>query len=229
METSNSFEKILGAFMQSGESRYFFMSEIIIVEMPEVTKESLSHLSEKGFIALPHKSKEFDSKAKEKFVYEITDTKIAEKFFEATTFRNPKKTFDELLKEYNMEETYRLFSRKIYSDALINWLFKNNISLKNPIPVPKVEIISADEKTIPDEMKSLSPITCNKCSGKTFDVFFYKISPSCDNVLIENEARKQLSAKGIENFNFLGETKRELISTAFCKSCKSNDINWDFV
>ncbi len=229
METNNSFEKILDAFMSSGDLRYFFISEIIIVEISEITKEKIDHLKEKGFIPLPHKSSEFDHKVKEKFVYELTDQKIAEKFFEAVTFKTPKKTFLELLIEFKMEESFKVFSRKIYSDALINWLIKNNISLKTPLLIPNVEIKIVDEKTIPDEMKSLSPITCNKCQGKIFDISFYKILPSCDNILLENEAKKQLASKNIENFNFLGETKKELISTAFCKACKSNDITWDFV
>lgn len=229
MNTSNNFNNILNAFQSSSDSRYFFMGEKIIVEVADITKESVEYLKDKGFIALPHKSKEFDSKVKEKFVYEIQDSKIAEKFFEAVTFKVPKKCFDELLKEYAMDEHYMLFSKKLYSDALINWLSRNSITLNVPISVPKVEIIKYDESKIPDEMKSFSPISCNECENKKdFEIVYYKFIPSCDNVLMEEDAKKQLSVLNIENFNFLGETKKELISSAFCKTCKSNDISWDF-
>lgn len=229
METNILFEKILNSFLLSTGDNYFFLSEKLIVSTNEVSKEILIELKDKGFTPLPHRSKEFDSKVKESFVYEITDTKIAEKFFEAVTFKTPKKTFTELLTEFNMGESYKNFERKMLSDTLINWIVKNNISLSIPIPIPKIEINEVNAKTIPDEMKSLTPIICKTCGNDNgFEVKYYKITPSCDNMLMEEVAIEQLKALGIENFNFLGETKKELISTAFCKACKSNDINWDF-
>lgn len=229
MDSVVSFEKILNSFLISFGDNYFFLSEKLIVSTNEVSKEILTELKDKGFTPLPHRSKEFDSKVKESFVYEINDAKIAEKFFEAVTFKTPKKTFSELLIEFNMNESYKNFEQKMLSDALINWIVKNNISLSVPIPIPKIEINEVDAKTIPDEMKSLTPIICKTCGNETdFEIKYYKITPSCDNILMEDEAKKQLLAKGIENYNFLGETKKELISTAFCKACKSNDITWDF-
>lgn len=229
METNIPFEKIVNAFLNATSENYFFLSKTIILHTTELTKEQLLELKQLGLIPLPHRSVEFDHKIKEEFVYEITDTKIAEKFFEATSQKNPKKSFEELLTEFNMVQFFKNFEKTIIKNTLINWVVKTGLSLPGQVLTDKIDIKQVEEKVIPDEMKSLSPINCNKCQGKTFDISFYKFTPSCDNILMEEEVKQQLLTKGIEKFNFLGNIKHELISTAFCKSCKSNDINWDFV
>jgi len=229
METNIPFEKIVNAFLNANSENYFFLSKTIILHTTELTKESLQELKQLGLIPLPHRSLEFDHKIKEEFVYEITDAKIAEKFFEATSQKHPKKSSEELLIEFNMQENFKAFEKTIIKNTLINWIVKTELSLPGQTLTEKIEIKEVDIKTIPDEMKSLSPIICNKCQGKNFDIFFYKFTPSCDNILMEQEVKQQLLSKGIEKFNFLGETRHELISTAFCKSCKSNDVDWDFI
>ena len=229
METNINFEKIVDAFLNATSENYFFLSKTIILHTTELNKDQLAELRQIGLIPLPHRSIEFDHKIKEEFVYEITDTKIAEKFFESTSQKHPKKTFEELLTEFNMLQNYKVFERKIIKNTLINWTVKAGVNLPGQMLADKTEIKQVEEKTIPDEMKSLSPIKCNKCADTHFDIFFYKFSPALENVLMEEDAKKQLLTKGIEKFNFLGETRHELISTAFCKNCKSNDITWDFV
>ena len=161
MESNVSFEKILDAFLKSEGENYFFLSGKLIVQTSEATKEILQELKDKGFTPLPHSSKEFDFKVKESFVYEITDQKIAEKFFEAVTHKNPKKTFEELIMETNFSDNWKEYQKNIFKNTLINWLAKNNIMLPNQILIPKIGLITADMKSIPDEMLALKPVLCN--------------------------------------------------------------------
>ncbi len=229
MESNVDFAEILESFLKAEGDNYFFLSEKLIVQTSKVSKEILQELKEKGFTPLPHRSKEFDFKVKEGFVYEITDQKVAEKFFEAVTHKNPKKTFDELIAETNLSNSFNDYRKKIFSDTLINWMGKNSISLPGQVLIPKIEIIIADKKSIPDEMLALMPKSCNKCKNTVgLSPLYFKSNVSIDNVLMENELKKLFLEKGVEHYNFLGETKKDLLSTCKCQKCGSTDINWDF-
>jgi hypothetical protein len=229
MESKVLFEKMLDAFLKSEGGNYFFLSENVIAQTNEVSKEILEELKEKGLTPLPHRSSEFDFKIKEGFVYEIADQKTAERFFEAVTHKNPKKTFDELITETSLESPWNEYKRKIFSNALINWMWKNNIYLPGQILTPDIVLNIADTKSIPDEMLALMPKSCNNCKNtEGLSPLYFKSNVSIENVLMENELRKILLEKGIENFDFLGKMKKDLISACKCPKCESSNIEWDF-
>lgn len=229
MKSYVDFDEILEAFLKSEGENYFFISENLLIQTSKVTKEIIQELKDKGFTPLPHRSKEFDFKVKESFVYEITDQKIAEKFFEAVIHKTPKKSFDELIIETNIADSWILYQKKVFSDTLINWMVKNNVNLPDQILIPTIDISVADKKSIPDEMLALIPKSCNNCKNtEGLYPLYFKTNLSIDNTLMENEIKKILSKKGIAQYEFLGETKKDLISACKCSKCESSDIHWDF-
>jgi hypothetical protein len=226
MESRALFDDICKAFASDG-CALLLASGIIHCDI--LTKEAISELREKEIFIIPRRTKEFDKKAKEEFVYEIADTQIAEQFFEATTHASPKKSFEELILEHNLNDSWERHKRKFYSNALLNWMAKCGISLPGQKLVPEFKIDQVQSSAIPDEMRAFVPIACSKCENSSgFEVKYFKSSLPCENLMMEQEAENLLKSRSIENFHFLGKERKELIAASQCPKCASQDLEWDF-
>jgi hypothetical protein len=228
MESKVSFEEILDAFLSGNNESYSFLMQNSILKCALPTKEQISELKDKGILAIPKKSREFDKKIREKFIYEIQDKTVAEEAFNAVMSDNTA-LFEKLLSEKDLTELFKRHEKKISKDALINWLLKSGIALPGQELNPKIDVNEIEPKEVPEEMKSLMPISCNNCSNNIgFTPQYFKTTLPCDNLLMEERAKTILSEKGFENFNFLGRERKELISAATCPRCKGSDLSWDF-
>jgi hypothetical protein len=228
MESIVPFNQIMDAFSSPEDGSYYFLLSTGLLKTSAPSKDVILELKEKGVVVLPRRSKEFDKKLKESFVFEIKDPKIAEKVFETVLHENDS-GFDALIKELNLSEGYSAHQKKFSYDALLNWLVKSGVGLPGQQLTPAIAISEIDAKGIPDEMTSLVPVSCNKCSNAVgFVVKFFRISPPCDNLLMEAEVRSILSKNGFEEFNFLGKERKEVISASQCPACKGTDLTWDF-
>jgi hypothetical protein len=222
MQIKIKFDDIVHAF-NSDDS--YMISENEIIQIPDLTKEKVIEMKNKGFIPIPKRSSQFNQSLNEAFVYEIKDPKIAETFFEATYKNRP---FGELIKKYELEEGWKNHIFKYSSNAIINWLNKNSINLPGQNLIPKIVLDEIESSKIPDEMSSYQPKQCYSCGNQmNFIVRYFKLNVPSLNILIENEVNLQLKEKGFEKFIFLGKNNKDLIAVTKCK-CGSEEIDWDF-
>jgi len=228
MESTIAFERIIDAFIHSEGDDYFFLSERDLVKKIAATKDSVQQMARDGFACLPHRSKDFENKMREAFVYEIADQKLAEEIFEAAV-HNDGAVFEKAVREKGLSEKWESHKRVFLGHALVNWLVRSNINLPGQVLIPKIEVSEVDAKAVPDEMAALIPISCIKCGNASgFLVRYFKASASCDNLLMEREAERQMREYGFESFMFLGKAKKELIAASKCPKCGSSETNWDF-
>jgi hypothetical protein len=228
METTVPFEKILETFSENGDD-YHFLSETSIEKRSEVSKDMVQQLSESGLVCIPRKSREFEKKAREDFIYEIADPRTAEKFFESIVHTEPKKSFADLLAEHSLEDAWSRHKKKFDSNALINWLVKSDIALPGQRVSADIRLDAVEPKSIPEEMRAFVPIACNSCGNSAgFIVKYFKTSHPCENLMMEKEASELLLKEGLRRFSFLGRERKEMMATSICPQCQSEDIEWGF-
>ena len=228
MESNIHFDKLLDAFLHSTATEYSILLKDSILKTSQPTREQATELREKGVYFLPKKSAEFEKKLREEFTYEIKDTKLAEKYFESAIHANYE-TFTNFLSSNALTHEWHEHEKKYSKNALINWLAKSGINLPGQKLIPEIKLAEVEPGAVPDEMKSFVPIKCNACQTSSgFIVTYFKTSINCENLLMENEARRLVHEQGYTYFHFLGSAKKDLIATSKCHHCNSSELEWDF-
>jgi hypothetical protein len=227
MKTTTTFPQVLNYFLYGDE--YYVIAEDHVRVYSSVTREKIQELFNQGQFFIPKKTPEFEKRVQEEFVYTITDTKIAEKLFESVNSLGNAPPFQQQMETLGLMPLWEAHLKKSSSNALINWLVKNDIKVADHDSLaPQIIIISIDNTSIPDEMAAFVPHTCTACSNKeSFAVQYFRINQPCENILMEQDAGSAMTEQGL-GWQFLGREKKDLIAASKCPKCNATALEWDF-
>lgn len=240
MRMELTFENLVDAFEKADVNRHFFIDaeekEIIYIdEMNDSNASEKAALCEtESHIRMPERLPEDEISLIDTFSLELDSFAATD---EIQQILKRKKDFGEfkyfLNMHPNIKEKWFCYREKEIRNQAINWLCEAGIEPDGLQLKPDIKITPLHEKSqdkLPEGLKDFSPAICLDCgSEERFEVRLFLLSTAIENALIDKEVKRIMKEKHrIEEYGIFSDGKEEVLTSAKCRACGSENIMWDY-
>ncbi|MBD3203183.1 hypothetical protein GF327_02735 [Candidatus Woesearchaeota archaeon] len=238
MKLKIPFFDILDAFENASYENHYFIDTknhkiIFISEYETDSEKRYEELNPEEVIGFEERTPDQDYRIMQSFVYKIKDENVSEEFINALNRSKPFRNFRDLLNKYSMlsEKWFEHRNKEITNEAM-NWLCDNDIELEDKSFMPKIEIKELEKEKVnfPEGFKNFGGIECMNCKNrKKIKTRYFQLSHDIENRLIDKQIKKIMKDKyGIEKYGHISGGEKEILTSAKCPKCGSEDVFMDF-